>query len=231
MLFFLIFYLNIFINVKHFFDSRIVENNIEIHNFDLGVNNKLQLCNSYLLCFCVVTIISWVRDYTCNILSSVLNTHFSVLAYKRYSRSAKTEKEDLNALRMPPRDQTRINRSPICERTCCPSTIKDPPSMASLSGCGAGSLYQESLLAELPAMKGKRKELVDLSAAVSRTTKSRRRDFTRDSLFSFPDPSFLSCLPLSSPRQPPPLLHSEKGRRLAPPTWVRGSQSRSALLF
>lgn len=71
-----------------------------------------------------------------------LNVDSSVLVYKRYSHSPKTEKEDLNALRMPPRDQTRINRSPICERTCCPSMVEDPPSMASLSGSGAGSLYR-----------------------------------------------------------------------------------------
>jgi len=48
----------------------------------------------------------------------------------------------------------------------------------------------ESRLAELPAMKGRgRNSLTCPIAAVSRTTKSRRRDFTRGNLFSFSDPS------------------------------------------
>ena len=79
----------------------------------------------------------------------------------------------------------------------------------------------------------KRKELVDLSWAVSRTTKSRRAVILHEVI------SFLSStlhsfyLPLSAvvPTISPPLLSSEKGRRLALPTWAKSSKSRSAISF
>lgn len=54
-----------------------------------------------------------------------------VLMDKRYSRGPKTEKEDLDALRMPSRDQTQINRYSYLRMD---ASLENPPSTASLSG-------------------------------------------------------------------------------------------------
>jgi len=61
--------------------------------------------------------------------------------------------------------------------------------------------------------------------------KSARRDFTRSNLFSFLNPSFLLPSAIVVPTISPPLLPSEKGRRLALPTWAKSSKSRSAISF
>jgi len=151
---------------------------------------------------------------------------FSCAVFKWYSRS-KTEKEDV--LRMLLRDQIQINYIVLFANRRVALSVEASTSF--FVWLEQVVYTGESRLAELPAMKGRgRNSLTCPIAAVSRTTKSRRRDFTRGNLFSFSDPSF-PCLPLSSSRQSPSLLRSEKGRRLAPPTRAKSSPSRSTLLF
>ena len=98
----------------------------------------------------------------------------------------------------------RINRSPIWEQTCCLFLVKNQASFFvwlaynGMSSCG------------IISDERKRKELVDLSEAVSWTTKSRRAVILHEVI------SFLSStlhsfyLPLSSSRQSLPLCSALK---------------------
>lgn len=113
----------------------------------------------------------------------------------------------MNALPLPPSQRNPRHRKLLC---------------LGRGGDGDGGLYEDVSPAGITDDERKRKELVDLSTAVSRTTKSHRHDFKRGNL---PPGRLPSSRPSSLPRPDNRPLHSvpEKGRRL--PRTASGPQT------